>query len=951
MDTRQLASAYSRNTFGVSRRDFIKMAAVAGVTAVSGMLVFPEREAEAAFTKPEDPHWPSLTGDKIRFTVHSDTHVGADQNNNYRDKIPTAFSAIYAMAPDINAHFFVGDSADAGRPDQYDELAQLLNANVRKPVGIVMGNHEYYNWGGNKQNAQDAFRSFLSSRLSVADSFQTPGGANEGQIDADFVVGGYHVLAVSPEPGGYDNSWYGGKRDWILERCAEAATEDPNKPIFLLTHHPFPNTVWHSGSNSWDGQFDENANTEQSGAFYRSLCERYPQIIHFSGHTHIPMADPRSIYQDDGFTLIQTATFANNFWMADGGYDEDGDANGHPSAGQDANQCELVEIDPETHAVSVYRLDFRSGRALGEPWIIEPSKGVAGFRYTHAGMAERSKPPLVAEGAAVTVPEESITAGGASFSVTASRVAPDTSGLESDIVISYRAEVSEEGSPGDIVYDARFMSDYYKAESNRSEIFERPLFGAALAEETTYTLRVFAANPFEKETLVGETSFRTSARVAIPLGDPLLSVDFSAGSHADASSAPHNAIPVGSLAYESDTFGVPVAVFDGSSAVGYDFAAEDYAAIAQSETIEVLFQFTANPTNGYFDLFSSAQVAGQDLSYYAPQLQHYINTGSGYQRTEATVPLNAWTHVLTTYDGVTMSYYLNGNLVSTLDNAGAIPAPTAAATRWFVGADVNSDGEMEKPMVGKIAFAKLTPGVATAAQAADLYVASAPVSGVVEPPSADAVGSATVSEVYVIPPLLFEDASGRHLQGIPSVVGPDGASAKIERSETGEGADAAKVYRFTPTTEGAHTVTYAAGYAQRPSFELIVAAATADPDPGPGSTPDPGPGPESDPDSFAPEADEPDPAMRAGALAQTGDPFAGSAIVGIAAIAGAALCATRSFIKDGPDEDEQVLLRAKASAKDPCRQSEQAQEARYEPKWKARDRLRGHDAREGGERR
>ena len=86
-------------------------------------------------------------------------------------------------------------------------------------------------------------------------------------------------------------------------------------------------------------------------------------------------------------------------------------------------------------------------------------------------------------------------------------------------------------------------------------------------------------------------------------------------------------------------------VFDGSSAVGYDFTADDYAAIAQAETIEVLFQFTANPTSGYFDLFSSAQGAGQDLSYYAPQLQHYVNTGSGYRCTEATVPLNAWTHV------------------------------------------------------------------------------------------------------------------------------------------------------------------------------------------------------------------------------------------------------------------------------------------------------------------
>ena len=308
------------------------------------------------------------------------------------------------------------------------------------------------------------------------------------------------------------------------------------------------------------------------------------------------------------------------------------------------------------------------------------------------------------DGAEVAVIEESVTANGASFSVKAARVAPDASGLEDDIDISYRAVVALADAPDAAVYDARFMSDYYKAEANRAEVFERPLFGAGLAEDTSYVLRVFAANPFGKETLVGEAAFRTAARLTSPVVNPLLSVDFSTGSHADAALAPHNAVPTGTLTYESDSFGVPVAVFDGSSAVGYDFTADDYAAIAQAETIEVLCQFTANPTSGYFDLFSSAQGAGQDLSYYAPQLQHYVNTGSGYRCTEATVPLNAWTHVLATYDGVIMSYYLNGELVSTLDNPGSIPAPTASATRWFVGADVNSNGEMEKPMPFKVAF-------------------------------------------------------------------------------------------------------------------------------------------------------------------------------------------------------------------------------------------------------
>lgn len=900
----QLASAYDYGTFGVSRRTFFKLAAAGGIAAAGGMLIFPGQDADAAFTKPESSSWPDFSAQKIRFTVQSDTHVGASKNNNYSEKISEAFSALYAMAPRLDAHFFVGDSADTGHPDQYAELAQLLNAQARKPVGIVMGNHEYYHWSGNKQNAQSAFASFLSSHLEVAGSFQIPDGPNDGQVDADFVVGGYHVIAAAPDPGGYDNSWYGAKRDWILERCAAAAAEDPAKPIFLLTHHPFPDTVWHSGSSSWTGQFDENGSTAQSGAFYRTLCEKYPQVIHFSGHTHIPLADPRSIYQDDGFTLIQTATFANNFWMEDNGYDETGSASGHPAAGEDANQCELVEIDPATHIVSVYRLDFRIGAALGAPWIIDPAKGTEGFRYTHADMAARSRPPVVLEDGTVTVPDDLITASGASFSIAVANVMPDATGLEDDLVMSYRVEVCADAADAN-VYDARFMSDYYKAAVNRADVFTRPLFGAALIEDTAYVLRAFAANSFGKETLIGEVPFRTAVRVTPGAGELLLAVDFSTGNHADASPLQHQATPTGTLTYEHDTFGIPVAVFDGSSAVGYDFTADDYAAIAQAETIEALFQFTANPSDGYFDLFSSAQGAGQDLSYYAPLLQHYVNVGGGYRCTEALVPLNSWTHVLVTYDGKTMKYYLDGELVSTQENPGVIPAPTATTPRWFVGADVNAAGEMEKPMVGKVAFAKLTCGVATEAQAADLYAASAPVRDAIAPPPADEIGGGTVGAPYTIPTLLFEDNRGKMLQAVPAAFDPNGTSVEmIKASPAKASPDAQATYRFTPVVAGTHTITYRAGYAQRPSFDLIVSNVAVDPkpEPTPLPTPDsPGSDPGESPGTQQGELiQETVPfASTAQKLARTGEPFdAGGILVGAAAVAGAALCVARGFLRD-----------------------------------------------------
>ena len=56
MDPQQLASAYDRGTFGVSRRAFLKLAAVTGVSAAAGMLVFPEQQAAAAFTQPAAPN-------------------------------------------------------------------------------------------------------------------------------------------------------------------------------------------------------------------------------------------------------------------------------------------------------------------------------------------------------------------------------------------------------------------------------------------------------------------------------------------------------------------------------------------------------------------------------------------------------------------------------------------------------------------------------------------------------------------------------------------------------------------------------------------------------------------------------------------------------------------------------------------------------------------------------
>jgi hypothetical protein len=535
-----LNAAYDQGTFGVSRRAFVKLAAAAGVAAMGGALVFPESEAQADFTEPATSSWPELNDDsKVYFTMHSDTHVDAEDNNNWADKVPAAFKAIYEMCPNISAHFFIGDSVDTGAPTQYDHLAEILNNNAKAPIGIVMGNHEYYYWCARANNngtipgegagvtiyslmsevtdysyvddAQEAFSDFVTNKLAVEGSFQMAGGPNEGETDCDFVVGGdgtegsgYHVLALSSHAGGNDHNYYGDRKEWVLEHLDAAAKEDPNKPIFMLTHHGFVNTVHVDGATAMAQFGDDIASTDTSPAetpFYDELCEKYPQLIHFSGHSHIPMADPRSIFQE-GFTLVQTATFSNNFWMLEEDYDDEGETGGHPASGRDASQCELVEIDKATNVVTIYRLDFRNGAVIGEPWVVDPSAGAEGFAYTNAQMDAESAAPVVAADAQV-----SVTDGGASFSITADKVTADTDAMPNDIVLAYRIEVREGGADGGRVYDARYMSDYYKATVNQAATFERPLLGADLKSGVDYTMVAYAIDAFGKESKIGEASF------------------------------------------------------------------------------------------------------------------------------------------------------------------------------------------------------------------------------------------------------------------------------------------------------------------------------------------------------------------------------------------------------------------------------------------------------------
>ncbi len=550
----ELLAAYDQGRFPVGRREFLALAAATGVSALGGALLVPDasgiaRAAEgekssasssALDSGDETPAagLPTLAGDKVRFTVQSDVHVGSGSAFHYREKIAHAFATLYGIADSYDAHFFVGDTVDRAMPSEYAELAELLNANARCPLGITMGNHEYYLHGGDGEAARASFSDDLLAKIEVPGSFQAPGAQADGEPDFDVVIGGdgadgkgYHVIGVSAHSEGNEYyEYYGDRKDWIRERLEKDAAEGADKPIFMLMHHPFAATVRRSEDTGDSAEFgdDPTIPSTDERAFYDELCAAYPQLICFSGHTHTPLQDPLSIYQGEGITVAQTATFAKAYYEEDWGVDDTGAkvANSTPAGGSDASEGLLVEVDRQTNEVTITRIDFRgAGRVIGVPWVVDPAADAQAQAYRLDARKASSKEPIVTEvkdgdGALEVFTRRSVSAYGDSvnayFSLRADVVRPDTSGVEDDQVVSYRVQMAKadpSGAPSTPFYDTRFISDYFKAPQDQAPVFVRQLFGISLSSGTDYVMTVSAITAFGREAKVGVLKFTADVTV------------------------------------------------------------------------------------------------------------------------------------------------------------------------------------------------------------------------------------------------------------------------------------------------------------------------------------------------------------------------------------------------------------------------------------------------------
>lgn len=359
----------------------------------------------------------------VTFGVISDTHVTPNKTTE-KNRLAQAFQLIGSQNAD--AAVVVGDLTDSGSKAEYDTWSSIMKANKGNVQLIAsMGNHE--------GNSADLFTE-----------------ATGDKPNANYVIKGYHFITLSPGSGSFDaatgkGSSQGGSDyayvvDWLKQQLDAAVKEDPKKPIFVFFHHPLKNTFY--VSDEWYGSGLATGKDES----FKSVFTGYPQVVTFSGHIHSPNNNPKSIWQDGGFTAVNTVT-TSYLEM------ESGMVNGTiPADAHDVAQGMLIEA--EGSKVTIRNYDMISNQFIPQTWVFDVSKP-SEFPYTKARDAV-AKAPVFPQNAAVRV---------SNISDTGVKLNFDQAVMESnnigDIVHSYRYDIVNKKT-GNVDKTFKNWSEYYR---------------------------------------------------------------------------------------------------------------------------------------------------------------------------------------------------------------------------------------------------------------------------------------------------------------------------------------------------------------------------------------------------------------------------------------------------------------------------------------------------------
>ena len=623
---------------------------------------------------------------ELRFIVTSDTHM-SNANSATVAHFKAAVEQITAYTNDptrnegydkLDAVAIAGDITGAGEGGKYPggtlEEFRAVKAIFDEviPTGtelvLAMGNHDY----GNEKH---------SSAQKDADAYRADFESVFGDAAKSIEINGYSFITVDADAAGGGEGKYG--HDYsktsaiaLKEQLAAAAAKAGNsKPIFVFQHVGNLGTVI--------GTSQDAGSSNSSTALY-DIQKQYSNLIVFSGHTHFALNDECSIHQKD-FTSINTGGLSGITRTKLNGSNITMDNIKYPQA------VYVVEAD-EYGRVRVRMWSAVDGGFYGDTWMID-SYNKDKFVYTEDRFT--GEDIFFADDAKITV--ENVTPTG--ISIKFPHVPEDSLTARAyEIIVT-----NEQGK--EIAKTYRSLA-YYKDDfaQTASVTIE------GLTEGTNYTVSVYAVNPLYSVNVTASSlrseplthAFTTPAAqssagkdlVGVTIGTNGVSATNSILSHIGTPTVKYDeSIRRNVLSFsENNTEGVIYFNYAGNN--------DATAAIKEAFTLETYVRVDALPSTNAGDALIGAAHNGTGFSLSIEKSGRIYFTIHGddaakVQLYDASCAVGTYNHIAVTYDGATVTMYVNGKTVGSSPIDGFKLHTHAAYHKIYVGADVSASGADE----------------------------------------------------------------------------------------------------------------------------------------------------------------------------------------------------------------------------------------------------------------
>ncbi len=388
---------------------------------------------------------------EVRVVAFTDSH---NRNDNVAAAVDTAYEMFdndetYAG---VDGFFTLGDFSSVGGEGDYENFAKTLSEHVRDDTVLINihGNHEFKN---------DNYKEYFLKHFN-----QDPDTVTE--------INGFSFVAFSGERSMTEWTFTPSSLKWFDDALTEAQKKSGDKAVFVFQHPHAWGTVY--GSTYWG---DPQLNP---------IFNRHPGIVDFSGHSHFPMNDPRSIFQGK-YTAIgcgAMATFETDKNLLPGH---------HPDGYDIAAQITVIEADSDG-SVRIRGFDVFSGTCFCD-YYIEDANDPSTFAYTYKNRKAHDEAPVFAKDMTASAHKND----GGEWILSFDEAQP----AEGYIVHNYTVTIRDES--GKKVFSDKFVDDYFVFDDDDTADFR--LGADTLESGKTYKLTVRAESAYRRTATSQEIEF------------------------------------------------------------------------------------------------------------------------------------------------------------------------------------------------------------------------------------------------------------------------------------------------------------------------------------------------------------------------------------------------------------------------------------------------------------